>query len=123
MIAFSLCLLVGCDSPTSTIQEIKHNLDTFKTSPNLKTKEALEKSFAKMEVQIQDLEAKGDTVQYDLFRRQAFTLRYDFHSTLLEIAKWNSEVAERRAATSNPVAIPNPVESASTPVEVEPHKE
>lgn len=123
MIVFTLCLLVGCDSPSSTIQEIKHNLDTFKTSPNLKTKEALEKSFAKMEVQIQDLEAKGDTVQYDLFRRQAFTLRYDFHSTLLEIAKWNSEVAERRAATSNPVAIPSQVESASTPVAVEPHKE
>ena len=121
--ALALCLLVGCDSPSSTIQEIKHNLDTFKSSPNLKTKEALEKSFAKMEVQIQDLAANGDTVQYDLFRRQAFTLRYEFHSTLLEIAKWNSEEAERRAAMSNHVETPSPVESASPPAAVEPHKE
>ena len=49
-----------------------------------------------MEVQIQDLEAKNDIVQYDLFRRQAFTLRYDFHSTLLEIAKWNALIDKAR---------------------------
>ena len=55
----ALCFVVGCDSPSSTIREIRRNLDTFKSSPNLQSKEALEKSFAKMEVQIQELEAKG----------------------------------------------------------------
>jgi len=119
----ALCFLVGCDSPSSTIQEIRRNLDTFKSSPNLVTKEALEKSFAKMEVQIQELEAKGDTVQYDLFRRQSFTLRYDFHSTLLEIAKWNSEEAERRANAQSPVTMPSPEASPSVPPSAEPHKE
>ena len=119
----ALCFLVGCDSPSSTIREIRRNLDTFKSSPNLQTKEALEKSFAKMEVQIQELEAKGDTVQYDLFRRQSFTLRYDFHSTLLEIAKWNSEEAERRANAQAPVTMPSPEARPSVPPAIEPYKE
>ena len=119
----ALCFVVGCDSPSSTIREIRGNLDTFKSSPNLQTKEALEKSFAKMEVQIQELEAKGDTVQYDLFRRQSFTLRYDFHSTLLEIAKWNSEEAERRANAQAPVTMPSPEARPSVPPAIEPHKE
>lgn len=119
----ALCFLVGCDSPSSTIREIRRNLDTFKSSPNLQTKEALEKSFAKMEVQIQELEAKGDTVQYDLFRRQSFTLRYDFHSTLLEIAKWNSEEAERRANAQAPVTMPSPEARPSVPPAIETHKE
>ena len=119
----ALCFLVGCDSPSSTIREIRRNLDTFKSSPNLETKEALEKSFAKMEVQIQELEAKGDTVQYDLFRRQSFTLRYDFHSTLLEIAKWNSEEAEPRANAQAPVTMPSPEARPSVPPAIEPYKE
>ena len=122
-ILLALALLIGCDSPSSTIQEIKCNLDTFKSSPNLKTKEAVEKSFAKMEVQIQDLEAKNDIVQYDLFRRQAFTLRYDFHSTLLEIAKWNTEESERRAAAQAAITMPSPEASPSVPPAIEIHKE
>ena len=119
----ALFLLTGCDSPSSRIQEIKRNLDTFKRSPNQQTKEALEKSFAKMDVQIQKLEAKGDTVQFDLFRRQAFTLRYDFHSTLLAIAKWNAEEAERRATEQAPVIMPSPEPSPSAPASAEPHEE
>ena len=122
-ILLALALLIGCDSPSSTIQEIKRNLDTFKSFPNLKTKEAVEKSFAKMEVQIQDLEAKNDIVQYDLFRRQAFTLRYDFHSTLLEIAKWNTEESERRAAAQAAITMPSPEASPSVPPAIETHKE
>lgn len=122
-LVIALCLLTGCDSPSSRIQEIKLNLDTFKRYPNQQTKEALEKSFAKMEVQIQELEAKGDTVQFDLFRRQAFTLRYDFHSTLLAIAKWNAEEAERRAAEQAPVIMPATEVSPSAPASAEPHKE
>ena|GEM_PF-5406005 len=122
-LVMALCLLTGCDSPSSRIQEIKRNLDAFKCSPNQQTKEALEKSFAMMEVQIQKLEAKGDIVQFDLFRRQAFTLRYDFHSTLLAIAKWNAEEAERRAAAQASVTMPSPEPSPSAPASAEPHKE
>ena len=122
-LVLALCLLTGCDSPSSRIQEIKRNLDAFKRSPNQQTKEALEKSFAMMEVQIQKLEAKGDTVQFDLFRRQAFTLRYDFHSTLLAIAKWNAEEAERRAAAQAAITKPSPEPSFSAPASAEPHKE
>ncbi|MCX6974186.1 MAG: hypothetical protein NTZ94_07775 [Verrucomicrobia bacterium] len=122
-LVMALFLLTGCDSPSSRIQEIKRNLDIFKRSPNQQTKEALEKSFAKMEVQIQELEAKGDTVQFDLFRRQAFTLRYDFHSTLLAIAKWNAEEADRRAAAQAAVIMPSPEVSPSAPASAEPHKE
>ena len=123
LLLMALCLITGGDSPSSRIQEIKRNLDAFKRSPNKETKEALEKSFAKMEVQVQELEAKGDTVQYDLFRRQSFTLRYDFHSTLLAIAKFDTEEGVRRAAENVALVTPSPDASPSAPASEAPRQE
>jgi hypothetical protein len=119
----ALCLITGCDSPSSRIQEIKRNLDAFQRSPNKETIEALEKSFAKMEVQVQELEAEGDTVQYDLFRRQSFTLRYDFHSTLLAIAKFDTEEGVRRAAENAALVTPTPDASPSATASEDPRQE
>ena len=83
--------LVACDTPGGTIREIRANLETFKKTPNMLTLEQLDASFDKIEKQIHHLEEKGDTVQADLFRRQAFTLRYEYRSIRREFIRWSEE--------------------------------
>jgi hypothetical protein len=89
--------LTGCDSPAESVREIKRNLEKFQKEPSLQTKEALGKSFVKIEGQIKALEAK-DTVSADLYRRQALTLLYEFHSTLIALSKWHEEQEAQREA-------------------------
>jgi hypothetical protein len=90
--------LTGCDSPAESVREIKRNLEKFQKEPSLQTKEALGKSFVKIEGQIKALEAKEDTVSADLYRRQALTLLYEFHSTLIALSKWHEEQEAQREA-------------------------
>ena len=90
--------LTGCDSPAESVLEIKRNLEKFQKEPSLQTKEALGKSFVKIEGQIKALEAKEDTVSADLYRRQALTLLYEFHSTLIALSKWHEEQEAQREA-------------------------
>ena len=90
--------LAGCDSPAESVREIKRNLEKFQKEPSLQTKEALGKSFVKIEGQIKALEAKEDTVSADLYRRQALTLLYEFHSTLIALSKWHEEQEAQREA-------------------------
>ena len=90
--------LAGCDSPAESVREIKRNLEKFQKEPSLQTKEALGKSFVKIEGQIKALEAKEDTVSADLYRRQALTLLYEFHSTLIALSKWHEEQEALREA-------------------------
>jgi hypothetical protein len=95
LIAF---VLAACGRPGDTIREIRDNLEVFKTNPNMLTLEQLDSSFDKIEGQIRELEAKGDTVQADLFRRQALTLRYEYRSVRREFIRWSEEQLKRGAA-------------------------
>jgi hypothetical protein len=79
------------DTPGSTIREIRANLEVFKKTPNMATLEKLDASFDKIEEQIRKLEAKEDVVHADLFRRQAFTLRYEYRSIREEFIRWSEE--------------------------------
>ena len=84
-------LLSACNQPVETIREIERNLEIFKAKPNLVTLEALDKSFDKIQMQIDALQAKGDTVQADLYRRQAFILRYEYRAVRREFIRWSNE--------------------------------
>lgn len=85
--------LAACDSPAGTVREIKQNLETFQKYPTIRTKERLDRSFDKINEQIKALEDRGDTVNADLFRRQALTLLYEYHSTRMAFSKWSAEQA------------------------------
>jgi len=105
--ALALILMLGaCDRPrvinpeVETIREIERNLQTFKANPNMVTLETLDKSFDKIQVQIDELKARGDTVQADLYRRQAFTLRYEYRAVRREFIRWSNEQLSKK---------PNPV--------------
>ena len=91
-----LLLLSACSQPVETIREIERNLEIFKTNPNMVTLEALDKSFDKIQTQIDALQAKGDTVQADLYRRQAFTLRYEYRAVRREFIRWSNEQLSKK---------------------------
>ena len=91
-----LLLLSACNLPVETIREIERNLEIFKANPNMVTLEALDKSFDKIQTQIDALQAKGDTVQADLYRRQAFTLRYEYRAVRREFIRWSNEQLSKK---------------------------
>ena len=91
-----LLLLSACNQPAETIREIQKNLEIFKAKPNMVTLEALDKSFDKIQTQIDALQAKGDTVQADLYRRQAFTLRYEYRAVRREFIRWSNEQLNKK---------------------------
>jgi hypothetical protein len=94
-----LCLaaaaLAACDTPGGTIREIRSNLEVFKKTPNMLTLEKLDASFDKIDAQVRDFEEKGDTVQADLFRRQALTLRYEYRAIRMEFIRWSEEQLQK----------------------------
>lgn len=94
--------LAACDSPARTIKELRANLDTFQKAPNMLTLERLDQSFDKIDAQIRELEAKGDTVQADLFRRQAMTMRYEYRSTRMAFLKWAEEQTAQKTNSPAP---------------------
>jgi len=89
-------LLAACNRPVGTIREIERNLEIFKAHPNMVTLEALDKSFDKIQTQIDALQAKGDTVQADLYRRQAFMLRYEYRAVRREFIRWSQEQLNKK---------------------------
>ena len=91
-----LLLLSACNQPVETIREIEKNLEIFKAKPNMVTLEALDKSFDKIQTQIDALQAEGDTVQADLYRRQAFTLRYEYRAVRREFIRWSNEQLKKK---------------------------
>lgn len=81
--ALAALFLAGCDSAQRTVETARKQLTEFKASPDSARQAALEQSLAKLDGQIAGLEKKGDTVQADLFRRQAAALRSDFQAARL----------------------------------------
>ena len=67
-----LVALAGCDSPSRTVDSAKKELSAFQA--------AVEQTLAKLDVQIDALDKKGDHTQADSFRQQAFNLRSDFQA-------------------------------------------
>jgi hypothetical protein len=82
-------MLAGCDSPESTIREIRENLSAFQRQPNIITLDTLDKSFKKIDAQILDLEARERIDEADLYRRQAMLMREEYRQTRINFLKWS----------------------------------
>ncbi|MCK9588738.1 MAG: hypothetical protein WC076_12115 [Terrimicrobiaceae bacterium] len=78
--AASLAVLAGCDSPSRTVDAARKQLSAFQAAPDAEKQATVERSLAKLDAQVEELEKKGDRVQADLFRRQALGLRTDFQA-------------------------------------------
>jgi len=79
-------LLIGCDSPSRTVDTTSRQIAEFQAAPSPEKKIAIENSLAKLDAQVEELAAKGDRVQADLFRRQAQSLRSDFQAAKMSQA-------------------------------------
>lgn len=73
-------ILAGCDSPSRTVETTRRQLSAYQADPDAVRQAAVEESLAKLDAQVEELEKKGDRIQADLFRRQAFSLRTDFQA-------------------------------------------
>lgn len=78
--------LAACDSPTRTVEATSRQIAAFQAAPDAQKKAAIEASLAKLDSQIQALADKGDSVQADLFRQQARSLRADFQAAKMSQA-------------------------------------
>jgi len=78
--AASLVILAACDSPNRTVDAARKQLSAFQATPDAEKQAAVEQSLAKLDAQVDQLEKKGDTIQADLFRRQASSLRTAFQA-------------------------------------------
>jgi uncharacterized protein YukE len=72
--------LAGCDSPTRTVETARTQLATYQAAPDPVKQAAVEKSLAKLDDQIANLEKIGDRSQADQFRNQAVILRTQFQA-------------------------------------------
>lgn len=99
--AISACLcaivLAGCDSPESTVREIRENLNAFQRQPNIITLDTLDKSFKKIDAQIRDLEARERIDEADLYRRQAMLMREEYRQTRINFLKWSQRQSRSQA--------------------------
>jgi len=78
--------LAACDSPGRTVQTAKAQISAFQANPDDAKQAAVEESLARLDLQVGELEKKGDTIQADLFRRQAASLRSDFQAAKMSKA-------------------------------------
>lgn len=78
--------LAACDSPGRTVQTTKSQIAAFQANPDSAKQAAVEESLARLDLQVGELEKKGDTIQADLFRRQAASLRSDFQAAKMSKA-------------------------------------
>jgi len=93
VVASALLVLAGCDSPSRTADTARKQLSAFQAAPDAEKQAEVERSLAKLDTQVDELEKNGDHVQADLFRRQAFTLRTDFQAAKLASAFNNASKA------------------------------
>ena len=82
----AVMVFAGCDSPSRTVDTTRRQLSAYQANPDAANQAAVEESLAKLDAQVGELEKKGDRVQADLFRRQAFSLRTDFQAAKMATA-------------------------------------
>ena len=88
--------LMACDSPEKTIRTIRTDLDAFKKNPTPSAQKSLEEAFADIHLRIRHFEEAGDTLQADLFKRQALTLAYEYRAVCEALAQKNPGLFQSR---------------------------
>jgi len=81
--ALAALFLTGCDSAQRTLETTRRQLSEFQAAPDTAKQAAVEQSLAKLDRQVAAFEKTGDTVQADLFGRQAASLKSDFQAARL----------------------------------------
>ena len=82
----AVMVFAGCDSPSRTVDTTRRQLSAYQANPDAANQAAVEASLAKLDAEVGELEKKGDRIQADLFRRQAFSLRTDFQAAKMATA-------------------------------------
>ena len=81
--ALAALFLVGCDSAQRTVDTARKQLMEFQAAPDAAKQAAVEKSLAKLDRQIDDLEKNGEPAEAAILRHQASSLKGDFQAARL----------------------------------------
>lgn len=90
-------LLAACDSPEKSVREIRENLNAFQRQPNIITLDTLNKSFIKIDEQIQRLVDDDRINEADLYRRQAMLMREEYLQTRNNFLKMSQRQSRQQA--------------------------
>lgn len=81
--ALGLGLLVSCDSPENTVKTLTSEIEEFRARPSDQKQMTIDANFAKLDGQIQKLEADGKTAEASLLKSQRSNLRADYNAAKL----------------------------------------
>ena len=76
-------LLAGCDSPQSTVDSLRKEIQAFRANPNDQTQLMVEQSFAKLDKQITKIEVSGKPAEAAELRSREQDLRADYTAAKL----------------------------------------
>jgi len=79
-LCFGVFLICGCDSPDRTLDTIRKDLAAYKTTPNAETQIEVERSFEKLDDQIDKLRRDGRSAEAAAVEGIASNLRGDFRA-------------------------------------------
>lgn len=80
LLLIAILALVGCDSPKRTVDTLRKEIAEYKADPGDARQEKIEAEFARLDAQIDELEAKGKTAEASAFRSSAENLRADYRA-------------------------------------------
>lgn len=80
LLLLSVFVLASCDSPERTVDTLRKQITSFKATPTDAIQLQIEQSFAKLDTQIDKLEASGKPNEASVLRRQESTLRSDYQA-------------------------------------------
>lgn len=80
LLLIAILVLAGCDSPKRTIDTLRKEIAEYKADPGDARQEKIEAEFARLDGQIDELEAKGKTSEANAFRSSAENLRADYRA-------------------------------------------
>ncbi|CAN5630606.1 hypothetical protein BH09VER1_BH09VER1_14820 [soil metagenome] len=82
LLALTALLITGCESPQRTVDSLRAQITSYKAAPDDKKQADIEKSLAKLETQVNELEKKNDD-QAGYYKEELLTLRGDYRDAKL----------------------------------------
>jgi cell fate (sporulation/competence/biofilm development) regulator YlbF (YheA/YmcA/DUF963 family) len=93
LLALMAAVLSGCDSPQTTIDQLRAEIASYKEVPSDSAQTKIEVDFTKLEAQIEKLQDQGMTAEAASYRARAENLRADYRAARMVTSMKNAQTA------------------------------
>ncbi len=93
LFALITVVLAGCDNPQKTVDRLRAEIAAYKSAPTDTAQAEIDDDFAKLEAQIDKLQAAGSTTEAAGYRPRAENLRADYRAARMVGAMKNAQDA------------------------------